>query len=452
MSYSYSPKTKASRLSIAMSVKPSSSNADNLIIPWPDEKKRIWIASMFIGTMLLYSARSAIPLCMAAMSKDLTWDKEADGAVMSAFFWGYTPAQIVGGYLSDKYGGEVVLGYAAIIWSFCTLAVPFLPGKAFLFFPPIVMVILSRVVTGLSQGLHYPSLTNIIAKRIPLKERTLLTSSVFSAGPVGTLVMGSVGSVILMYFGWPSVFLAQGAAGLLWAWLWTFYLVGPGMEKNRQEISLGDIKLLEATSKERASVPYSLFLQHAGVWATIITCFCQSAAFWNVFSWLPLYFEETYPESEKWVFNVMPWIVFFPFSTVAGLLADCMIKSGFSLTFVRKLFQTVSMCGGALCMLLLDWAATFGQAMFLIMVTMGFSALGNCGCPVVPQDMSPQFAGSLFGLMNAAGAFSGIVIVPISGHILELTHIWSTIFHINAVILIIGCVVFLIFGTAKKIT
>lgn len=34
-------------------------------------------------------------------------------------------------------------------------------------------------------GLHYPSLTNIIAKRIPIKDRTFLTSTIFAGGPVG---------------------------------------------------------------------------------------------------------------------------------------------------------------------------------------------------------------------------------------------------------------------------
>ncbi|XP_031574048.1 solute carrier family 17 member 9-like [Actinia tenebrosa] len=154
---------------------------------------------------------------------------------------------------------------------------------------------------------------------------------------------------------------------------------------------------------------------------------------------------------QKWIFNVLPWLVFFPFSTIAGLLADRMIKSGWSVTFVRKFFQTFSMCGTAFCMLLFDWVVTFPQAMVLIMITMACNAMGNCGVPVTPQDMAPKFAGSLFGLMNSAGAFSGIVLVPISGHVLEITQLWSSIFHINTAILLFGAAVFLIFGTAKQI-
>ncbi|XP_031565730.1 solute carrier family 17 member 9-like isoform X2 [Actinia tenebrosa] len=235
---------------------------------WQGGKRRVWIMAMFVGTMFLYAARSAVPLCMAAMSKDMSWDKEADGAVMSAFFWGYTPAQIIGGWLSDKYGGELVLGYAGIVWSLCTMIVPFLPAGPTLFFPPIAIMVISRVFTGLSQGLHYPSLTNIIVKRIPLKERSLFTSSIFSAGPVGTLLMGSAGSIVLVLFGWHSVFLLQGLVGLTWAWLWRYYATGQ-YTPTRTELSIGNIKMTEATVSEKAarvSVPYSTFFKHPGVW------------------------------------------------------------------------------------------------------------------------------------------------------------------------------------------
>lgn len=45
---------------------------------WPEEKRKYWIVAMFCGTLLLYAARSAVPLCMAAMSSDMHWDKEID--------------------------------------------------------------------------------------------------------------------------------------------------------------------------------------------------------------------------------------------------------------------------------------------------------------------------------------------------------------------------------------
>lgn len=414
---------------------------------WPEEQRRYWIVAMFCGTLLLYAARSAVPLCMAAMSSELKWDKEIDGAVMSAFFWGYMPAQVIGGYLSDKYGGEVILGLAAIVWSLLTLAVPFMTVSSILFFSPTMIIFAARMCTGLSQGLHYPSLTNIIAKRVPVKDRTFLTSTIFAGGPVGTLFMGSVGSLFLAHMGWHSVFIVHGLMALLWACLWRFYLVLP-------EFELGNIKMVEPSSSERAhllNVPWGTFTRHPAVWALVVSHFCQGCAFWNVFAWLPMFFEEHFPGNEKWIFNVLPWLLYFPVALFVGRLADSMIRKGSSVTFVRKFFQTLSMCGGAFFMVLITRSSSFSLAVVCMMMAMSMNALGNAGSPVTPQDMSPKFAGTLFGIMNSAGAFSGIVGPLLTGYLLEIGYRWNFIFMLNALVLILGASVFLMRGTAKKI-
>ena len=54
----------------------------DITFQWPEEKRKYWIVAMFCGTLLLYAARSAVPLCMAAMSSDMNWDKEIDVSVV----------------------------------------------------------------------------------------------------------------------------------------------------------------------------------------------------------------------------------------------------------------------------------------------------------------------------------------------------------------------------------
>lgn len=59
--------------------------------------------------------------------------------------------------------------------------------------------------------------------------------------------------------------------------------------------------------------------------------------------------------------------------------------------------QTLSMCGGAFFMILINKSRSFHSALFCMMMAMSLNALGNAGTPVTPQDMSPRFAGTLFG-------------------------------------------------------
>ena len=71
---------------------------------------------------------------------------------MSSFLWGYAATQIIGGWSSDRYGGEVVLGISSLGWSLCTFVIPFIPAVDLLVLSPTPAIILARVLTGLTQG------------------------------------------------------------------------------------------------------------------------------------------------------------------------------------------------------------------------------------------------------------------------------------------------------------
>ena len=44
----------------------------------PELERKYWVVAMFCGTLLLYAARAAVPLCMSSMSSDMNWNKETD--------------------------------------------------------------------------------------------------------------------------------------------------------------------------------------------------------------------------------------------------------------------------------------------------------------------------------------------------------------------------------------
>lgn len=74
------------------------------------------------------------------------------GAVLSAFFWGYASTQFLGGYLSDRLSGDIVLLTGAVGWGLVTFWTPpfvYLFGNSSwtLFF-----VMFTRVLAGAFQG------------------------------------------------------------------------------------------------------------------------------------------------------------------------------------------------------------------------------------------------------------------------------------------------------------
>lgn len=68
------------------------------------------------------------------------------GIVLGAFYWGYILTQVIGGNLSDRFGGDLIQWTAATVWSLSTLAV--VPATHV----SVWLLVLVRFLTGLAQG------------------------------------------------------------------------------------------------------------------------------------------------------------------------------------------------------------------------------------------------------------------------------------------------------------
>ncbi|XP_053429395.1 solute carrier family 17 member 9 isoform X2 [Nycticebus coucang] len=197
---------------------------------WSRPECQTWTVALLLGTCLLYCTRMSVPICTVAMSQDFGWNKKEAGIVLSSFFWGYCLTQVVGGHLGDRIGGEKVIMLSASAWGSITAATPLFShlGSAHL-----IYVTLFRVLMGLLQGVYFPALTSLLSQKVQESERALTYSTVSAGSQIGTLVTGAVGSVLLEWCGWPSVFYLSGGLTLLWVWCMHRYLLsdkgnGPG--------------------------------------------------------------------------------------------------------------------------------------------------------------------------------------------------------------------------------
>lgn len=58
-------------------------------------EKRLWFVTLMLGTCMLYSTRTSMPLLLPAVASELKWSKTESGTVLSSFFWGYTVTQVL---------------------------------------------------------------------------------------------------------------------------------------------------------------------------------------------------------------------------------------------------------------------------------------------------------------------------------------------------------------------
>ncbi|XP_029773996.1 solute carrier family 17 member 9 isoform X2 [Suricata suricatta] len=369
---------------------------------WSRPECQAWTGTLLLGTCLLYCARVSAPVCAVSMSQDFGWNKKEAGVVLSSFFWGYCLTQVVGGHLGDRIGGEKVILLSASAWGCITAATPLLArlGSAHLLF-----MTCARILTGLLQGVYFPALTSLLSQKVRESERAFTYSAVGAGSQVGTLVTGAVGSLLLDWCGWPSVFYLSGGLTLLWVCYVYRYLLS---EKDLL-LALGVLARGLRVSR-RTKVPWRQLFRKPSVWAAVSSQLSSACSFFILLSWLPTFFKETFPSSK-----------------VVGL--------GLSSVFALCLGHTSSFCK----------SVVFASA------SIGLQTFNHSGVSVNIQDLAPSCAGFLFGVANTAGALAGVVGVCLGGYLIETTGSWTSTFNMVAAVNGLGLCTFLLFGEAQRV-
>ncbi|XP_041654978.1 solute carrier family 17 member 9-like [Cheilinus undulatus] len=408
---------------------------------WPRHLAQKWIPMLFMGTCLLYCARMAMPICAVTMATSFHWTKIDSGLVLGGFFWGYCFTQILGGHISDKVGGERVLFISAVSWSLITAGTPLL---AKLGSHTLALMTMARFLMGLLQGVFFPSLASLCSQRVVEGERGFLMSTMNSGSFLGTLLAGGMGSLMLDSYGWESIFYSIGFLSGLWALLvWQCFLKG--------EVSL---KQMEPSVDSQWSLSRTRFLslfKEPAVWAMVFAHMCICSTSYTLLSWLPTYFKESYPQAKGWVYNVIPWFCAIPSALCGGYVSDFFISQGYSVAAVRKIMQFFAMGVSSIFIMPLSGVVSFPSAVIFISATVGLTTFSSGGVSVNVQDLTPSCAGALFGFMNMLGAFMGLLMVSLSGYLIEVTLSWAWVFSLITLVNATGLGIFLIFGDARRV-
>ncbi|XP_039864114.1 solute carrier family 17 member 9-like isoform X3 [Simochromis diagramma] len=409
---------------------------------WPRSLARKWIVMLFMGTCFLYCARMAMPVCAVSMAATFHWSKIDSGVVLGGFFWGYCLTQILGGHASDRVGGERVLFFSASSWALITAGTPLL---AHLGSHTLALMTVARFLMGILQGVFFPSLASLCSQRVVEGERGFLMSTLQSGTHLGTLLAGGLGTLMLDRYGWESMFYSIGFLSGLWALIvWQCLLKG--------ELTPKVMETKKNSEWSLSRIPWLSLFKKPPVWAMVFAHMCICSTSYTLLSWLPTYFKESFPHATGWVYNVVPWLTAIPSALIGGYVSDFLINRGIkkrSLFYCDVCYVAVRIC---FKMFEMFW---FGICRIWCSICEKDNAVfchGSInGVSVNVQDLTPSCAGALFGFMNMMGSFVGVVLVSLSGYLIEVTQSWSMVFALITLVNATGLGVFLIFGGARRV-
>ena len=418
-----------------------------------------------------------ISVAIIPMAKEMGWSVGQAGLLQSAFFYGFALSQLPGGYLATRFGGARMLPLGVFLWSAATATVPLVADdQNALFF--------SRVLVGLGEGISPAAATDVIARAVPVTERSRAVAFVFNGFNVGSVLGLSLAPLIIENFGWRTVFVAFGGLGVFWV-AWVGLGIYPrggavadatnGVETNRDltpveglvgkrrpasETADGPTAMgSDATKRndEDRAVPWRAILSSTPMRALAYVHFCNNWGFYVLLAWLPSYFTQELGVTltNASLFTLLPPLANIAVASAVGPLADDALARGVDVTTVRKTAQTLALCGPATFMALASFH--FGDdesglvTVALITAGVSLSSFSYAGLYCNHQDMSPRFASILLGMTNTVGALPGVIGVPLTGYLLQKTENWELSMFLPAIALYFsGAAVFAKYGSGEK--
>ena len=405
------------------------------------------ILMCFAATFVCYIDRVNISVAIIPMAEEFKWDLETQGIILSSFYVGYLIMQVMGGFLADRFGGKVVLGLGVLIWSFFTIATPWAA------FSGMIGLLAARIGMGLGEAVTFPSVYSLITRWFPVHEKAKAVAFNASGIPIGTVFALVVTPIIVSELGWEWAFYLFGLVGVAWYAAW--HLVVTNTPAEHPRIAAAEMQFIAANAPATGTVetpPMRQFLRNKALWAIIVAHFCNNWTLYVILSWLPKFVNDGLGVAFASVglIAMLPHLTSFLCLNIAGNIADRLIQRGLSVTFVRKLMQSIGFGGLAICLLLITTVDDVWSAIGLLCLGKLFGAAGIGGHSVNHMDIGPRYAGTLMGITNTFATLPGIVAVYITGYILQVSGSWDWVFISTAGVTLFGMVFYLIFGSGER--
>jgi MFS family permease len=383
---------------------------------------------------ITYIDRVNVSTAASAFQKELHLSNTQVGLVFSAFAYPYLVFQIIGGWVSDRFGARLALTVSAIIWAGATVLTGLAGGLAAMLF--------ARVLLGFGEGATFPTATRAMSDWTPEGKRGFAQGITHSCARLGNALTPPLVAWLIVALNWRGSFLILGVFSFAWAIAWGLYFRNnPGEHRSITSEELAKLPPYAGRAeRKRHPVPWGPLTRR--MLPVTLVYFCYGWTLWLYLAWIPQFFLHSYH------LNLAKSALFAAGVFFAGVLGDALggiaTDRVYEKTRDRDKARRNLVVFGFLCSLVsmvpilflhnLNWAAISLSAAFF------FSEFTIGPMWAIPMDIAPRFSGSASGLMNTGSALAAIVSPLIFGYIIDKTGNWTLPFIGNIAFLLLGSV------------
>ncbi|XP_076647837.1 sialin-like [Halictus rubicundus] len=382
-----------------------------------------------------------------------TWNEYEQGLALGAYYWLHWLTQLPGGLLARRYGTKLVFGLGNFLTAVLGFLIPFMTRYH------LYALIFLRVLQGLAAGVVWPSMHDMTAKWIPPNERSRFVSS-YLGSSVGAAITYPLCAAVSSTFGWGGAFYVTSLLGVVWYGLWLFLVHDspqqhPRITEDEKKYILDNLGT--SVEEEVVAIPWKAILTSRSVWITTAAHWSTGWGFLTLMTQAPSYFNfiHGWNINATGILSGAPHVSRMIFSYYFSIVCDWLIRTKkMSITNVRKLATFVCTGLQGIFILFLGYSGCHPILAVIFMIA-GTTVNGAISASTLANlvDLSPNYASILLGFCGMMVVWCGFISPAVVGYLTfgnQNVSQWRTVFLIAAANSIVGCIVYLLFGTSEE--
>ena len=379
-----------------------------------------WSIVALLATALLinYVDRGAVPTAAHLIEEELRLSPTQLGLLFSAFFWTYSLLQFPVGWLAERFGAQRILAAGLALWGCATMAV----GLAHSF----AVLLGLRLLLGIGESAGFPCVTKLVATVVPRQNLGTANGIVAFGYLFGPAVGAYCAGLIMVTYGWRTMFWVFGAASLVWLVPWLRVRLPP------RPVEQADV----------ASPRMRTLLRQPSLWGTSLGLFSSNYSFYFMLTWLPYYVvrERGFSTGAMASLTGSAYLVNALSALAAGWAIDRIVRRYGNANLAYKSVMAAAHLGTVACMLCIalgpqPWALA---GIFVYQVLCGASSPGVYAMPQILAG--PGATARWVGIHNGLGNLAGVVAPALTGLLLEGTRHFTAAFVVAAGVSLLGLV------------
>src|SRR6202048_5179219 len=308
---------------------------------------------LFLFMLVNFADKIVVGLAGVPIMTEMKLEPEQFGLLGSAFFFLFSIAAIVVGFIVNRVATRWVLLALAAVWALAQF--PMVGTVSF------TTLLVCRVILGAGEGPAFSVAVHAIYKWFPDEKRTLPTAILSQGSAFGVILAVPALNWVIVNYSWHYAFGVLGVVGLMWVVAWLIV----GKE--------GPLVQTAAMAANEPRIPYFQLLTSR----TFVGCVAATfGAYWALslgLTWFTPFIVKGlgFSQQQAGFISILPWVFGAVIVMITGWISQVMLARGFTTRGARGVLGSVPLIVGGLILAALPHIHGAGLQIALL--------VGGCG-------------------------------------------------------------------------